>query len=255
MSLTATIEPLVAERMRRTRRRPFVLGIAGAQGSGKSTLARELAAQSRAPVLSLDDLYLDGAQREALAQTVHPLLRTRGVPGTHDPERGLALIEALARGEAIELPRFNKARDEPAAPEAFDGPAEMLILEGWCVGARPQGPEELDEPVNALERERDADGRWRSHANRQLDGAYQLLFERIDILVFLAAPGFEIVADWRIEQERNSGGPMRDAEVRGFIEHYRRITEHMLRHAAEWADVTIRLDARRRPVEVISGRI
>src|SRR4051812_33755031 len=68
---------------------PFILGISGLQGSGKSTLATELidAARRRgwsAVSLSLDDVYLTRAERESLARAVHPLLRTRGVPGTHD---------------------------------------------------------------------------------------------------------------------------------------------------------------------------
>jgi len=95
---------IIAARLRPGRRRPFVLGIAGAQGSGKSTIARALAARFGCPVLSLDDLYLDGAARQRLAETVHPLLRTRGVPGTHDGAAGLAALESLAPGPAP-LPR------------------------------------------------------------------------------------------------------------------------------------------------------
>ncbi len=236
----------IAERLRPGTRRPFVLGIAGAQGSGKSTIARALAERFACPVLSLDDLYLDGAARRHLAETVHPLLRTRGVPGTHDVAAGLAAIEALAHGPAL-LPRFDKARDEPGAPEQVPGPAGMLILEGWCLGARPQGEAELDEPVNDLERTQDPDGRWRRWVNARLAGPYQALWARIDQLVFLQAPGFEIVADWRIEQERKAGGPMSDAEVRRFVQYYERLTRHMLRHGGAWADLTLRLDADRRP--------
>ncbi|MDG2535860.1 kinase [Sphingomonas sp. HITSZ_GF] len=234
----------ITARLRTGARRPFVLGIAGAQGSGKTTIARALAARLGCPVLSLDDLYLDGAARQRLAETVHPLLRTRGVPGTHAVAAGLAVIEALAHGPTL-LPRFDKARDEPGAPERVDGPAEMLILEGWCLGARPQRDTELAEPVNDLEREHDPDGRWRRWVNGQLAGAYQALWARIDQLIFLQAPGFEIVADWRIEQERNAGGPMADAEIRRFVQHYERLTRHMLRHGCDWADLTIELDAAR----------
>lgn len=229
------------------RRRPFVLGIAGAQGSGKSTIARALAARFGCPVLSLDDLYLDGAARQLLAETAHPLLRTRGVPGTHDVAAGLAAIEALGHGPAL-LPRFDKARDEPGEPELVPGPADMLILEGWCLGARPQADAELAEPVNELERTQDPDGRWRRWVNSQLAGPYQALWARIDQLVFLEAPGFDIVADWRTEQERSAGGPMTDAEIRRFVQYYERLTGHMLRHGSDWADLTLRLAADRRPI-------
>ncbi|WP_294099806.1 kinase [Sphingomonas sp.] len=251
-----SIADLIAAQLpERGARRPFVLGIAGAQGSGKSTVARELAIRLGCPVLSLDDLYLDGAARRTLAAEVHPLLATRGVPGTHDPARGLRVIEALAKPETTLLPRFDKARDEPAPPEPWQGPANIVILEGWCLGARPQPEDELVKPLNALEAERDPDGIWRHWVNARLAN-YRALFERIDLLVFLAAPDFEIVGKWRAEQEhalkraRGEDAGMSATELATFIQHYQRLTEHMLRHGREWADMTIALNAKRRAVGV-----
>ncbi|WP_245646743.1 kinase [Sphingomonas soli] len=235
------------------RKRPFVLGIAGAQGSGKSTVARALAERFGCPILSLDDLYLDGTSRSALAARVHPLLSTRGVPGTHDPAAGLAAIESLGRPGVTHLPRFDKARDEPGAPEACQGPADILILEGWCLGVQPQPESELAAPVNPLEAEQDRDGVWRRWVNAQI-APYQPLFARIDMLVFLAAPGFDVVLRWRTEQEhalRRALSPdagMSDVQVAEFVQHYQRLTEHMLRHARDWADLVIPLDEARRAI-------
>jgi D-glycerate 3-kinase len=135
----------------------------------------------------------------------------------------------------------------------------MLILEGWCLGARPQAECELTDPVNALEREQDADGIARRWVNARLDD-YRALFDRIDRLVFLAAPGFEIVEQWRMQQEhalRRSQGVdagMTDVEVAVFVQHYQRLTEHMLRHADGWADLTIKLDAERRTASISGGK-
>lgn len=261
------IEAALPARVDASRRTPFVLGIAGAQGSGKSTVAARLAGRlrergRRCALLSLDDLYLDGARRAALAAEVHPLLRTRGVPGTHDVALGLAIVDALGRPGSVALPRFDKARDEPlprAQWEGFEGPAEILILEGWCLGAHPQPSEALTIPVNALERDSDPDGIWRRYVNAQLAGTYRRLFARIDLLALLAAPGFETVADWRIEQEaalrarciaerRSTEAVMSDADVRDFVAYFQRITEQMLRDAP--ADLVIRLDSQRQMLAV-----
>lgn len=233
----------------------FTLGICGAQGSGKTTLVADLAATLeaqglRVASLSLDDLYLTRAERQALAHEVHPLFATRGVPGTHDVALGLATLDALARGEPAPLPRFDKACDDRAPPAAWpQAPAatEVLLFEGWCLGARPQDGAALVEPANALERDEDREQVWRSHTNAALDGDYRQLFGRIDRLVFLAAPSWDVVAAWREQQEaglRTKGGSaVMDADQVGrFIQHYERLTRHMLATMPDCADLTVRLD-------------
>ncbi len=160
------------------RETPLVVGICGPQGSGKSTLTALLAwlleARSlRTATLSIDDLYLTRAARERLAIEIHPLLRTRGVPGTHDPTLGLSVLDALARPEPVALPRFDKAVDDRAPTSdwpVFEGPADVVLLEGWCVGARAQPAAALADPINALERDEDPDGAWRGFANAALAG-------------------------------------------------------------------------------------
>lgn len=250
-------------------RRPFVLGICGAQGSGKSTLSEALADRMRVEgvataVLSIDDLYRTRAERAALARDVHPLFAVRGVPGTHDVALGLDILAALDAGRAAALPRFDKARDDRAPADDWDvvpGDIALLILEGWCVGARPETEAALVEPVNDLEREEDADGRWRRAVNVALAGDYQALFARIDLLVLLAAPGFEAVRDWRVEQEHalaraagtDTEGVMSDAEVERFIRFYERLTRHILAEMPDRADLMIRLARDRTPLSFSPG--
>ncbi|MCW4462790.1 kinase [Sphingomonas sp. BT-65] len=238
--------------------RPLILGICGSQGSGKSTLARGLVERLgvRAAILSLDDLYLSRALRADLAREVHPLLATRGVPLTHDVALGCAILDEVKAGRPVRLPRFDKASDEPL-PETqwqpVDAPLDLLIFEGWCVGAAAQHASERVEPINDLEREHDADGRWRRAVNAALAGPYQALFARIDRLVLLAAPGFEVVRDWRAQQEaelratlaavgRDPALAMTDAQVARFIQHYERITRAILDEMPGRADLTLRLD-------------
>ncbi|EPR08858.1 kinase [Sphingobium indicum IP26] len=245
--------------------RLLAIGLCGAQGSGKSTLAAGLRQRLESggvpvAVLSIDDLYLTRAEREAMARSIHPLLRTRGVPGTHDVALGLRVIDALARGEAALLPRFDKASDDRLPEARWERAAagtRLLLLEGWCVGALPQAPAALAEPVNALEREEDADGVWRAFVNRALAEDYRPLFGRLDRLVLLAAPGFGIVRRWRTQQEhelrKERGGGMSDAGVARFIQHYERLTRHILTEMPRRAELTIALDEMRRAVAIRGG--
>lgn len=246
---------------------PLVLGLCGSQGSGKSTLAAGLADRlaaggRRAAILSLDDLYLPGAARAALARDIHPLLRTRGVPLTHDVARGLQLIADMRAGRPVRMPRFDKAMDEPEPYERWTtiAPAiDVILFEGWCVGARPQADAALDDPINALERTEDGDGRWRRAVNAALGGPYAALFGAIDRLVLLAAPDFAVVHGWRLEQEETlrqhiaaaggaTEGLMDAVAIERFVQHYERLTRAILFEMSARADLVIRLDADRRPL-------
>ena len=257
----AILADTIERALQQPRRTPLVLGLCGAQGSGKSTVASTLAARfPRTVVISLDDLYRTRHERAWLAEQVHPLFATRVVPGTHDVALGLEIFARLDAGQAAALPRFDKATDDRVDPTLWPTAlalTELVIFEGWCVGARAQGEGALADPVNALERERDPLGIWRRYANTALANAYQHLFVRIDISVLLRAPSWGRVLDWRLEQEdalRRSGGRgagvMSDAEVRVFVSHYERLTRHILETMPDYADLVLELDDDRHCVAV-----
>jgi len=264
--LLNAIEVAIGLGLARQSHGPFVLGLCGAQGSGKSTLSAALArrlgaAGIKTAILSIDDLYMTARDRRALALEVHPALRSRGVPGTHDIALGLAAIDALDRGCSATLPRFDKARDDrmpESSWETVSPDCAVLILEGWCVGATPQTAAALETPTNAFERVEDPDGIWRTYANQALGGDYQRLFDRIDFLILLAAPRFEIVQAWRLQQEhelRARVGPgassvMSDAEIVRFIQLFERLTRHILDAMPDRADMVVPLDDVRSPQQI-----
>lgn len=232
--------------------RPILVGINGVQGSGKSTLClflEMLLASNHGhsvATLSLDDLYLPKSARPI---RIHPLFATRGVPGTHDVGLGQQVIDELlmrlpAAGAAssVLIPRFDKATDNPGQPQSVAAPVDVLLFEGWCVGATPQSETGLIRPINPLEASEDPGAIWRRAVNAALAGDYARLFARIDMLVALVAPDFSIVSDWRRQQEkrlRARGQGMNDAELARFIQHYERLSRHMLATLPVHADVTI----------------
>ncbi len=242
--------------------RPWLVGLSALQGSGKSTLAAQLVAAAKrrgldAVALSLDDFYLGRRARRQLARRVHPLFATRGVPGTHDVALLAATLDALTSASIARpacLPAFDKGLDTRRPPSRWRicrQRPDLIVLEGWCVGVPAQASADLARAVNALEREEDADGCWRGHANTALATAYAPLWRRLDRLAVLQAPSFDVVARWRGGQERalhrkHAPQAMEPAALARFIAHYERLSRHALRVLPSRADVLVTLDARRR---------
>ncbi|QFU76732.1 hypothetical protein EY643_14305 [Halioglobus maricola] len=242
-------------------RRPLLVAVNGSQGSGKSTLCAYLVSRFRhehglvALSLSLDDFYLTRAERQELAASVHPLFATRGVPGTHDMALLLKTLEAMLAGETPVIPRFDKATDDRAPAEAWEypeAPVDIILLEGWCLGARSVDTAELAVPVNALESLEDTDGAWRDRVNQALATDFPVLYDLVDEWLMLKAPSFDCVYRWRLEQEeklaqrRAGSGVMSAEEVGRFIQHYQRVTNHCLQQLPRRVNHLFTLDSDRK---------
>ncbi|MCY4214718.1 MAG: kinase [Gammaproteobacteria bacterium] len=227
------------------------IGLSGGQGAGKSTLAALIAraaalAGRTAVVCSLDDFCLAKDARLQLARTIHPLLATRGPPGTHDLRLALAVLDGVLAGRSTRLPRFDKGRDEPG-PTAQWPVAEsvdVLIFEGWCLGVEPQPEAMLRLPVNRLEAEEDRDGRWRAYVNAAC-ADYARLWQRVDWWIYIEVPDMNAVRRWRAAQERSLAPHRRMslAQLHRFIAHYERLTRWQQSNFAPRADWRLRLDA------------
>ena len=243
--------------------RPPVIAVAGAQGCGKTTLARAAADRFGAAQVSLDDVYLTRAEREAMAREVHPLFATRGPPGTHDLTLLQRLIDELSNAgpeDATAIPGFDKRADDRLPPDrwrVFRGRPSAILIDGWCLGAVAEDEAALARPLNALERDRDPDGGWRRAVNGFVAGPYAAFAARLDAVLFLRAPDFDVVLDWRAQQEADllgvapAGLPAAErARLADFIQSFERITRRMLSGGAR-ADVTVKLDRNRQPVAIV----
>lgn len=250
-------------------KKPYFVGVNGCQGSGKSTLCDFLVfylteyKKLNVVSLSLDDFYLDKSSRNALAIKVHPLLATRGVPGTHDVQLAQTTFERLRGYGTVSIPRFNKAIDNPfpvADWPVIHSPPDIVLVEGWCWGVSPQTKAQLSTPVNALERDEDPLGIWRTYVNKQLDESYQSLFNEMAFWVMLKAPSFDQVYNWRKEQEHKlaaklgsslaRNGIMTDLEIERFIQHYQRLTEQSIKTLPTRCNYVYHLDDTRQITHV-----
>ena len=237
-----------------------IIGISGAQGTGKTSLSELLEKILRAKNLnvvkfSIDDFYLTKMERQSLAVKVHPLLQTRGIPGTHDTSLLSEKLDQLAKPDnssIIQIPRFNKASDDRYSEKEWQiiqPPADLIIMEGWFVGAPPLDFDFLEKPVNGLEAAEDIDCKWRNFMTKQLEENYQSIFDQIELLIFLKAPSFEQIFEWRNLQEEklrkrvgHSQRLMSKPELNRFIQHYERLTRHCLRKLPKKADVVFNLN-------------
>ena len=254
----------------RTLGHPIIVGISGIQGSGKTTQSRALQNYLKSHfgmttcVLSIDDFYRDQKERQLLSERIHPLLKTRGVPGTHHVEAISAVIDALKRvadESIISIPQFDKSTDNPKAVSDWKDqklPVDVILFEGWCVGAQPQSAHELAKPINQLEEQEDAEGTFRNYVNKQLQEQYASLWKKIDALVWLQPSKFEMVYTWRKQQEsrlgidpnNNTSTKMDDADLNRFIMHYERISRHMMNTMPNRSDWVIELNDDQTPKSV-----
>ena len=243
--------------------RPPLIAVVGAQGSGKTTLARAAADRFGAAQISIDDVYLTRAERETMAREVHPLFLTRGPPGTHDLALLQRLIDRLSAAgpdDETAIPDFDKRGDDRLAPDrwrAFRGRPSAILIDAWCLAAPPEPEAALAEPLNALERDHDPDGRWRRAVDGFVAGPYAAFAARFDAVLFLQAPGFDVVLDWRCQQEADLLGLAPDdlpqderRRLAGFIQYFERITRRMLTDGVR-SSVTVKLDRNRNPVAIV----
>jgi D-glycerate 3-kinase len=216
---------------RRALGRPFVQGVLGGQGMGKTTLATMLEAilaqlGYRTIGLSIDDLYKTHAERQRL-KAEDPRFIRRGPPGTHDIELGIQVLDLLRQPDATEpiaIPRFDKSlwngdgdRTEPEIVENVD----IILFEGWFVGAQPVAPSAFDNPPDPILTE--ADRSFARNVNERLR-EYLPLWERLDRLMVLNPTDYRLSLPWRrhAEQQAIAQGKagMTDSEIEEFVKYF-----------------------------------
>ena len=239
--------------------RTLILGLSGSQGSGKTMVTGILQIilkkffKKNIYIISIDDFYKTLRDRNRMSQQKHSLFKTRGVPGTHDINliKNFFISVKRKKFKKIKLPKFNKSIDDRLKKNYWHNinkRPEIIILEGWCVGAKPQINSSLRKPVNILERHEDKDLIWRKYANEKLKKEYKEIFAMIDYFIFMKVPNFKMVFKWRLLQESKLKKKfhykkkiMNYRAIKRFIMFYQRITLQMMKDLSKSASIVLLL--------------
>ncbi|MDC3071600.1 uridine kinase [Candidatus Pelagibacter sp.] len=245
------------------KKKPYFVGLAGGQGTGKTTTSSLikiiLSKYFKLNVfrISIDDFYKTRKERMSLSKRVHPMLLTRGVPGTHDINMMLNFFKNVKsrKFKRLKLPTFNKAIDDRFDKKRWydlKKRPDVIIFEGWCVGAKSEKSNTLKKTINSMEKTKDQKQIWRKFVNDQLKSKYKKLYSQLNCLIYLKAKDFSLLQKWRLKQERklwikskkNSNSKiMSKADVLSFMQTYQRITQNMFRYMPKYASIIINLNS------------
>jgi len=257
------------------KKKPYIVGLAGGQGTGKTTISSIISIILRKYfklnvfTISIDDFYKTRKERLILSQKVHPSLMTRGVPGTHDTNIMLDFFKKVKRKKfrSLKLPKFNKAIDDRCTRKlwySIKKRPDVIIFEGWCVGAKAEKNNTLIKPVNSLEKLSDEKLTWRKFVNKQLKSKYKQLYDQLNCLLYLKSKNFSLLRQWRIKQEKklrlknkrsNNHKIMNNKEVIKFMQTYQRVTQNMFKNVPNYASIILYLNSNHQIKSVVYNKI
>ncbi len=244
-------------------KKPYFVGLAGGQGTGKTTISSiikiilEKYFKLKVFKISIDDFYKTRKERIALSTKVHPMLLTRGVPGTHDINMMLDFFKKskAKKFKSMKLPNFNKAIDDRFPKNKWNTinkRPDVIIFEGWCVGARAETNKTLKKSINSMEKANDHKMVWRRYVNQQLKTRYKKLYSQLNCMIYLKAKNFSLLQKWRLKQEhklwlktKKKGGHkiMSKGDVINFMQTYQRITQNMFKNMPKYASIILNLNS------------
>ncbi len=257
------------------KKKPYIVGLAGGQGTGKTTISSIISIILRKYfklnvfTISIDDFYKTRKERLILSQKVHPSLMTRGVPGTHDTNIMLDFFKKVKRKKfrSLKLPKFNKAIDDRCTRKlwySIKKRPDVVIFEGWCVGAKAEKNNTLIKPANSLEKINDKKLTWRKFVNKQLQSKYKQLYDQLNCLLYLKSKNLSLLKKWRIKQEKklwlknkrsNNHKIMNNKEVIKFMQTYQRVTQNMFKNVPKYASIILYLNSNHQIKSVVYNKI
>ena len=183
------------------------------------------------------------------------MLLTRGVPGTHDINMMLNFFKKskIKKFKRFKLSTFNKAIDDRYNKNKWYDlkmKPDVIIFEGWCVGAKSEKNISLKKTINSMEKLKDKKKVWRKYVNHQLKSKYKKLYSQLNCLIYLKAKNFSLLQKWRLKQERKrwvkskvKSKIMSKGDVLNFMQSYQRITQNMFKKMPKYASIILNLNS------------
>jgi len=168
---------------------------------------------------------------------------------------------------SLKLPKFNKAIDDRCTRKlwySIKKRPDVIIFEGWCVGAKAEKNNTLIKPVNSLEKLSDEKLTWRKFVNKQLKSKYKQLYDQLNCLLYLKSKNFSLLKQWRIKQEKklrlknkrsNNHKIMNNKEVIKFMQTYQRVTQNMFKNVPKYASIILYLNSNHQIKSVVYNKI
>ena len=170
------ISEMINKNYLKNKKKTRIIGLSGGQGSGKSTISQLLKIILKTKfnlntiVFSIDDFYKTLRDRKKMSKKINRLFLTRGVPGTHDSKLLYECLKSLKKKsfKNFFIPKFDKSSDDRYPKNKWTKVLKkpnIVIFEGWCVGARSEKNANLIKPINKLEEFEDKKLVWRKKVN------------------------------------------------------------------------------------------
>lgn len=213
---------------------PFIIGLQAHPGCGKTTLSNIISDvlntyyKVNCNYLSIDDLYKKHKELNEL-KIKNPLFEYRGPPGTHDLEILNSIFNKIKEKENnYYLPRYNKSLNNGLGDRNDMGlfvknPIDILIFEGWFLGANPIYEEksgiinQIFEDKKFLNNQKKKDLMLQSNENLK---DYVKYWNMIDFYISIKPEDFRLSRKWRIEAEKKNKNGMNWNTINKFIDYF-----------------------------------
>ncbi len=236
--------------------KPLIIGLQAHQGCGKTTMTSIISLllikfyDINCVNISIDDFYKSFEELNRLKEE-KPEFKYRGPPGTHDIILAKSILDKIKNNEiGYYIPRYNKALNNGKGGRNDFGleinfPVEVLLFEGWFLGAMPKDFSKLFQKKIKYKDTKDEGKNYNneqimdetkihefkfeekkiSKENLLIECNYNLkdyieLWNNIEFFISIRPENFYLSKKWRIQAEKKLKGGMDYKTIKDFVDYF-----------------------------------